>query len=433
MKASGSRTKNIITEYGVGVESECGKLDIVLMHRPGRELLRLNKDNLHDLLYDAVPNINETHQSHDFFSQYLRDHGTQVLYLTDLLCETLTFSDKARDTLINGIVAHSYFSDSNHQEAAMVLQQWLLERTPEQLTEDVIAGVSCTQDELGTSEHAQTLLKANDPTNQFVIPPLPNLLFMRDGFSIIEKNVFIWEMAKPARRNEPLLLRVIFQYHPYLSTSGLKIVEWEKITDNDEFPTIEGGDVAYLGQGILLIGCSERTNRTGIEELACTGLFRQVIAVIIPPRRTYMHLDTILSSVGKHAFTLHGLLAETMEVFTVENQNINDKTLLKPKWVSYGCNVRQALRKILDDPKLTFYDAEDEETSIHEQQQCRHNVVVIDDHHIMTYGGSDPEKGIVTQMARNGACQVGQVPPQGLSEGGGGVHCMTNAIRRRAK
>ncbi|CAF5123606.1 unnamed protein product, partial [Rotaria sp. Silwood1] len=60
-------------------------------------------------------------------------------------------------------------------------------------------------------------------------------------------------------------------------------------------------------------------------------------------------------------------------------------------------------------------------------------VVVIDDHHIMTYGGSDPEKGIVTQMTRNGACQVGQVPPQGLSEGGGGVHCMTNAIRRRAK
>ncbi|CAF3077600.1 unnamed protein product [Rotaria sp. Silwood2] len=433
MKASGSKKKDTITEFGVGVESECGKLDIVLMHRPGRELLRLNKDNLHDLLYDAVPDINETHYSHDSFSQYLRDHGTHVLYLADLLHETLTFSDKARDTLIKGIVAHSYFNDRNQQTATMALQQWLIERTSEQLTEDVIAGVACSKEELGASEHTQTLLDANDPTNQFVIPPLPNLLFMRDGFSIIEKNVFIWEMAKPARRNEPLLLRVIFQYHPYLSTSGLKIVEWQTKSDNDELPTVEGGDVAYLGQGILLIGCSERTNRTGIEHLACTGLFRQVIAIIIPPRRTYMHLDTVLSSVGKHAFTLHGPLAETMEVFTVENQSINNNIFSKPKWVSHGCNVRQALQKILDDPKLIFYDAEDEETSIHEQQQCRHNVIVIDDCHVMTYAGGDPEKGIITQMTRNNICQVGQVPSQGLSEGGGGVHCMTNGIRRRPK
>ncbi|CAF3740608.1 unnamed protein product [Rotaria sordida] len=434
MKASGTRTKDIFVEFGVGVESECGKLDIVLMHRPGRELLRLNKDNLHYLLYDAFPNITETHQSHDFFSQYLRDHGTHVLYLTDLLHETLMFSDKARHTLINGIVAHSYFSYGNQQSATMALQQWLLERTPEQLTKDVIGGVACSKDELGISEYTQTLIEANDSTNHFIIPPLPNLLFMRDTFSIIEKNVFIWEMAKPARQNEPLLLRIIFRYHPYLSTCGLKIIEWErKYDNNNEYPTIEGGDIAYLGQGILLIGCSERTNRIGIEELASTGLFRQVIAIIIPPRRTYMHLDTVLSSVGQHAFTLHGPLSETMEVFTVENQSINSKIFSKPKWISHGCNVRQALQKLLNDPKLIFYDAQDEETSIYEQQQCRHNVVVIDDYHVMIYAGSDSEKGIVTQMTYNNICRVGQVPPQGLSEGGGGVHCMTNAIRRRAK
>jgi hypothetical protein len=41
---------------------------------------------------------------------------------------------------------------------------------------------------------------------------------------------------------------------------------------------------------------------------------------------------------------------------------------------------------------------------------------------------------IITQMTRNNVCQVGQIPPQGLSEDGdNGVHCMTNTIRRRAK
>jgi arginine deiminase len=80
-------------------------------------------------------------------------------------------------------------------------------------------------------------------------------------------------MAKPARRNEPLIMWVIFQYHPQLSTSDLKIVEWQT-TDNDQkLATIEGGDVAYLGDGVLLIGCGERTNHIGIEALARTGLF----------------------------------------------------------------------------------------------------------------------------------------------------------------
>lgn len=427
MKTSKSSSEMILTQFGTGVQSECGQLDIVVMHRPGAELLRLTPENLHELLYDALPDINQTHRSHDIFSQYLRDHGVHVLYFADLLRETLLFSSEACKKLIDGIVMNC------EQDAKVALRQWLKHRRPEQLAIDVVSGVACNEEELGTSNDAQILLEMNDPNNEFVIPPLPNLLFMRDGFSVIENNIFIWQMAKPARRNEPLLLRTIFNYHPHLSSSsGLKLIEWTT-NDTDDYPTVEGGDVAYLGQGILLIGCSERTNRSGIESIVRTGLFRQVIAIIIPPSRDYMHLDTILSSVGKHAFTLHGPLAETMEVFTVEHLDDNNNVHLKPKWISHGCNVRQALRELLKDPKLIFYDALDAETSILEQKQCRHNVVVINDNHVVTYAGSDLKKGIVTQMTCNDTCRVGAIPPQGLSEGGGGVHCMTNAIRRREK
>jgi arginine deiminase len=184
---------------------------------------------------------------------------------------------------------------------------------------------------------------------------------------LLLKKVFMWHMAKPARRNEPLIMRVIFQYHPQLSTSGLKTVEWQTSIKDYEFSTIEGDDVACLGQGVLLIGCSERTNRASIEALARTGLFRQVIAVVLPPQRDYMHLDTVLSSVGEHAFTLHSRLANIMEVFTVETHDVNSNIYPKPEWTSHGCDLRQALRKLLNDSELTFYDAQDEETSINEQ------------------------------------------------------------------
>ncbi len=52
---------------------------------------------------------------------------------------------------------------------------------------------------LGTSDYAQILLKTVNMKDEFVIPPLSNLLFTRDAFSFIEQNVFIWNIAKPAR------------------------------------------------------------------------------------------------------------------------------------------------------------------------------------------------------------------------------------------
>jgi arginine deiminase len=432
MYLSSKTSKNIIANYGVGVESECGKLDIVLMHRPGKELLRLREDNIHALLYDAIPDLHETHESHDAFSQYLRDHGTHVLYVKELLRETLDSSNEAREALIHGIIDNCPFQDDSKEEFSTALYQWLLTRKTDELVEDVITGVAHSEDELGTSPAAEVLLNVHNFNNEFVIPPLPNLLFTRDGFSIIEKNVFIWHMAKRARRNEPLIIRVIFQYHPQLSTSGLKIVEWQTSFDEYELSFIEGGDVAYLGQGVVLIGCSERTNRAGIEALARTDLFRQVIAVIMPPHRDYMHLDTVLSSVGEHAFTLHSRLANIMEVFTVETHDVNSNIYPKPEWISHGCDIRQALRKLLNDPELTFYDAQDEETSIVDQIDRRHNVLVLDDYHVVTYAGGDSEKGVVADMTQNNDCEVGLIPTGGLLEGGGGTHCMSNAIRRRA-
>ncbi|CAF3415479.1 unnamed protein product [Rotaria socialis] len=226
-------------------------------------------------------------------------------------------------------------------------------------------------------EHRVVNVQVNGYANKFIIPPLPNLLFIRDAFSVFEKHVFIWQMAKSARQNEPLLLHTVFRFHPYLSTSGLNIVEWQTKNANDEYPTIEGGAVAYLGQSILLIG----------EDIAGTGVFRQIIVVIIPPQRDYMHLDTILSSVGKHAFTLHSPLTEIMEIFTVETRCINDNVFPKSMWISHVFNIRSG----------------------------------------------DLENGIINQMIRNNICQVGQIPSQGLFEGGRDAHCMTNAVRRRAK
>lgn len=143
-----------------------------------------------------------------------------------------------------------------------------------------------------------------------------------------------------------------------------------------------------------------------------------------------MHLDTVLSSVGRSAFVLHGPLATQTEVTVIDKYDENNNLLLKSEWQSCGNDVRQALRRLLNRPDLTFSDADDKETSVIEQRACRHIVFAVGNCHVLTYAGGDANKGVVAQMTRHGACRVDVIPPEGLIEGCGGMHCMTNALGR---
>ena len=84
-----------------GVDSEVGALPTVMLHRPGPELKRLTPRNNDKLLFDGIPWVSRAQDEHDAFAQTLRDRGVEVLYLTDLLIETLATTD-ARVRAIEG-------------------------------------------------------------------------------------------------------------------------------------------------------------------------------------------------------------------------------------------------------------------------------------------------------------------------------------------
>src|SRR3954462_6326211 len=72
-----------------GADSEVGRLRTVMLHRPGPELKRLTPRNNDKLLFDGIPWVGRAQDEHDAFAQTLRDRGVEVLYLTELLTETL--------------------------------------------------------------------------------------------------------------------------------------------------------------------------------------------------------------------------------------------------------------------------------------------------------------------------------------------------------
>src|SRR5690349_22081762 len=77
------------TPAPLGADSEVGRLRTVMLHRPGPELKRLTPRNNDSLLFDGIPWVSRAQEEHDMFAAALRDRGVEVLYLVELLTETL--------------------------------------------------------------------------------------------------------------------------------------------------------------------------------------------------------------------------------------------------------------------------------------------------------------------------------------------------------
>ena len=96
---------------GLGTSSEVGRLRSVLLHRPGPELQRLTPRNNDKLLFDGIPWVGRAQEEHDAFAQALRDREVEVLYLVDLLTETLA-APEARERAIGSALDSLHLGDT---------------------------------------------------------------------------------------------------------------------------------------------------------------------------------------------------------------------------------------------------------------------------------------------------------------------------------
>ncbi|MEV6412108.1 arginine deiminase [Kribbella sp. NPDC051718] len=286
-----------------GVDSEVGPLRTVMLHRPGNELRRLTPRNNDKLLFDGLPWVGRAQDEHDAFAQVLRDRGVEVLYLHKLLAESLS-DPAARAVAVSGATEDLRLGDT----LRTYLQASLTALDPEQLAEALMAGVR--NDEVRAGGGLVTSLLAHE---DFLIDPLPNLLFTRDSSVWIRDNVAVTSLAMPARVRESQLTELIYTYHPRFAGA-------EKVYDHS-LEHVEGGDVLALGPGVLAVGVGERTTPAGVERLArrvfAKGLAHTVLAVPIAQQRATMHLDTVCTMVDVDAVLMYPNMAEEMRALAV--------------------------------------------------------------------------------------------------------------------
>jgi arginine deiminase len=286
-----------------GADSEVGRLRTVLLHRPGPELARLTPRNSADLLFDGIPWVGRAQDEHDQFADALRGHGVEVLILRDLLNQTLEVP-AARDRLIDQTLSDQRLGD----ELRRIVAGHLAGLNATELADVLIAGL--TNDELsGGSGVVARLMGAHE----FVVPPLPNLLFTRDSSVWVGAQVAVTSPSMPARRRETWLTDAIYRHHPRFAGASLIY------SHTDEW--LEGGDVLLLSPGVIAVGVGQRTRAAGVETLAlrafAAGLAHTVLVVPIAQERATMHLDTVCTMVDVDAVVMYPAVADSLTALVV--------------------------------------------------------------------------------------------------------------------
>jgi arginine deiminase len=296
-----------VTAIPLGSNSEVGTLRVVILHRPGAELQRLTPGNNDKLLFDGLPWVARAQEEHDAFAALLRSRGVEVLLLAELLTEALS-SGAARVHGISAAVDARRLGLPLAQELSAYLRT--LEATP--LARILMAGMTFNELPVGGD---LSLVRRMHHGADFVIEPLPNLLFTRDSSFWIGPRVAITSLALPARIRETSLTDLIYAHHP-------RFLGVRRAYESRSAP-VEGGDVLLLAPGVVAVGVGERTTPAGAEALARSlfddGLAHTVLAVPIAQERAQMHLDTVCTMVDVDAVVMYPNIVDSLSAFTIHD------------------------------------------------------------------------------------------------------------------
>ncbi len=403
-------------ETGIHNTSEIGRLKKVLLHRPGKELENLMPEYLERLLFDDIPYLKEAQREHDAFADCLRGQGVEVVYLTDLVAESLT-GPEVRQELIRQYLAEANVADARTRES---LEAYFDALPDKEMVSAMMAGVRKSQLRTGQARLGD-YVSATEDDYPFAVDPLPNLYFTRDPFATIGTGVSIHRMHTVTRNRETLFGKFIFEHHPVYRHAP----RWY---DRGETSSLEGGDILVLSPQVLAVGISQRTEEDSIDALAETVLtqsktFRKLLAFNIPKSRSFMHLDTVFTMVDYDKFTVHPNILRQITVFVMELDE-NRKMKIRQEDGRLEDILKEHLE--LDHVTLIPCGQGSEIDAAREQWSDGSNTLAIAPGEVVVYS----RNYVTNRSLEEAGVRIHTIPSAELSRGRGGPRCMSMPLWR---
>ena len=400
---------------GIHNFSEIGKLNKVLLHRPGKELEALTPATLERLLFDDVPYLKIAQEEHDNFARVLRENGVEVIYYVDEVAKAI--ADPARQIqLVNDFLNISKIHAKGLRAS---MTSYLLNMPPKEMVAELIAGIKRSEVSTGEVTSLMDLVEDDYP---FVSDPMPNLYFTRDPGACVGNGINIHRMHTPARKRESLLLKYMYLYNRDFATEENK--QWYDLSDSY---SIEGGDVLVLSKDIVAIGLSQRTTVSGAENFARNLLqnsgFKKVLAFDIPETRAFMHLDTVVTMVDYDKFTIHPEIEGPLSVYEMM---LDEHGELKFSALKDELKDILALELKLPAVDLIRCGGGDLLAAQREQWNDGSNTLCIAPGKVITYDRNYVTNELLVKKGIN----VISIPSAELSRGRGGPRCMSCPVNR---
>lgn len=401
----------------IQVNSEIGRLKVVLLHEPGEELHNLTPSKLDDLLFDDIPWLPLAKKEHQAFAKTFIDAGVKVVYLVDLVTEVISLSPQIKDEFIHQFVAEASIHSNTLKEITIEYLKAMTDNR--QVVLKAIAGIKKTD----LPNHQIKSLADHVDDYAFVTNPMPNLYFTRDPFASIGNGISLNKMFSVTRSRETIFGEFIFKYHPEYKNTPQYFSRYDEVN-------IEGGDIMVLNNHVLIVGISQRTCAEAIEKLAKNLLiendtnFDTVLAFTIPNQRTFMHLDTVFTQVDKDKFTIHKGCYDKLKIYRLTKSLKDDH---KISVVELEQKLEEVLESYLNLPiTLIPCGGDDVISSDREQWSDGSNNLAISPGEIIAYERND----ITNAILINSGIKVHSIPSSELSRGRGGPRCMCMPLVR---
>ncbi len=400
----------------IAVYSETGPLKKVLLHRPGPELEQLTPPYLSRMLFDDIPYLHGAQREHDLFAEALKKEGAEVCYLRDMVAQSLT-SREIRAKFIDKFISEGGPAACHERQALTALFSSI--ESPDALVEKTMAGV--TYAESGVyGNYPLTGLTRNG--TRYLLDPIPNLYFTRDPFAAIGNGIAFSRMYAPTRQRETIYGRFIFKYHPDYAGSV------QALYRSDLPFSLEGGDILNLGNGVLGVGLSQRTQPEAVEEL-CRNLaegeqsgIRSILAFDIPNIRAFMHLDTVFTQVDSGAFVIHPGIRSVMKCYRLSFRagRLKVEELRNTLEAILGEELRQ------DRITLIPCGGEDMVAAEREQWNDASNTLCVRPGNVIVYDRNT----VTNRILADHGIRIIEIPGSELGRGRGGPRCMSMPLFR---